>query len=96
MQKNNQPVLIGTASIESSEYLSKALNKEKISHNVLNAKQHERESMIIENAGIAGGVTIATNMAGRGTDIVLVGKMRAGSLELDQENKKVLKMAAYM
>ena len=59
-KKNNQPVLIGTASIESSEYLSKALNKERISHNVLNAKQHERESMIIENAGVAGGVTIAT------------------------------------
>jgi len=89
-KKNNQPVLIGTASIESSEYLSKALNKEKISHNVLNAKQHERESMIIENAGIAGGVTIATNMAGRGTDIVLGGKNEAGSLNWHQENKKVL------
>ena len=73
-KKNSQPVLIGTASIESSEYLSKALNKEKISHNVLNAKQHERESLIIENAGSAGSVTIATNMAGRGTDIVLGGK----------------------
>ena len=89
-KKNNQPVLIGTASIESSEYLSKALNKEKISHNVLNAKQHERESMIIENAGVAGGVTIATNMAGRGTDIVLGGKNEAGSLNWHQENKKVL------
>ena len=89
-KKNNQPVLIGTASIESSEYLSKALNKEKISHNVLNAKQHERESMIIENAGVAGGVTIATNMAGRGTDIVLGGKNEAGSLNWGQENKKVL------
>ena len=73
-KKNSQPILIGTASIESSEYLSKALNKEKISHNVLNAKQHERESLIIENAGSAGSVTIATNMAGRGTDIVLGGK----------------------
>ena len=73
-KKNGQPILIGTASIESSEYLSKALNKEKISHDVLNAKQHERESLIIENAGAAGSVTIATNMAGRGTDIVLGGK----------------------
>ena len=73
-QKNKQPVLIGTASIESSEYLSKALKKENISHNVLNAKQHERESMIIENAGSLNSVTIATNMAGRGTDIVLGGK----------------------
>ena len=73
-KKNSQPVLIGTASIETSEYLSKALNKEKISHNVLNAKQHERESLIIENAGSTGSVTIATNMAGRGTDIVLGGK----------------------
>ena len=72
--ERNQPVLIGTASIESSEYLSKSLHKSGIKHNVLNAKQHEKESLIIENAGSLGSVTIATNMAGRGTDIVLGGK----------------------
>ena len=89
-KKNNQPVLIGTASIESSEYLSKALDREKISHNVLNAKQHEKESMIIENAGILGGVTIATNMAGRGTDIVLGGKQGDNITEWENLNKKVI------
>ncbi len=72
--QRNQPVLIGTASIESSEYLSKSLHKYGINHSVLNAKQHEKESLIIENAGSPGSVTIATNMAGRGTDIVLGGK----------------------
>jgi preprotein translocase subunit SecA len=70
-----QPVLVGTASIEVSEHLSKLLQKEKIEHNVLNAKQHENEAHIIENAGRPGAVTIATNMAGRGTDIVLGGKL---------------------
>ena len=89
-KKNNQPVLIGTASIESSEYLSKQLNREKISHNVLNAKQHEKESMIIENAGILGGVTIATNMAGRGTDIVLGGKQGDNITEWENLNKTVI------
>ena len=72
--QRNQPVLIGTASIESSEYLSKSLHNYGINHSVLNAKQHEKESLIIENAGSPGSVTIATNMAGRGTDIVLGGK----------------------
>ncbi|MBH32455.1 MAG: preprotein translocase subunit SecA [Gammaproteobacteria bacterium] len=72
--QNNRPVLVGTASIESSEYLSKVLNKEKIAHEILNAKFHEKESMIIENAGEPSAVTIATNMAGRGTDIALGGK----------------------
>ena len=90
-QKKNQPVLIGTASIESSEYLSKALNKEKIGHNVLNAKQHERESMVIEDAGIPGGVTIATNMAGRGTDIVLGGKVKDKDPNWKALNEEVLK-----
>ena len=90
-QKKNQPVLIGTASIESSEYLSKALNKEKIGHNVLNAKQHERESMVIEDAGIPGGVTIATNMAGRGTDIVLGGKVKDKEPNWKELNEEVLK-----
>ena len=68
------PVLVGTASIETSEILSKFLNKEKIQHNVLNAKYHEKEAEIIAEAGRPGTVTIATNMAGRGTDIVLGGR----------------------
>ncbi len=75
-----QPVLVGTASIESSEILSAELNKRNIAHSVLNAKQHEREADIIADAGRPGVVTIATNMAGRGTDIVL-----GGSLEADLE-----------
>jgi len=72
-----RPVLVGTASIEVSEYLSSLLKKDKITHEVLNAKQHEREANIIENAGHPGAVTIATNMAGRGTDIVLGGNLKA-------------------
>ena len=72
-----QPVLVGTASIESSELISELLNKEKIEHEVLNAKQHEREAHIVEHAGAPGAVTIATNMAGRGTDIVLGGSLEA-------------------
>lgn len=68
-----QPVLVGTVSIEKSEYLSKLLVKEKIPHNVLNARYHEKEAHIIAQAGRPGGVTIATNMAGRGTDIMLGG-----------------------
>lgn len=71
--ESGQPLLIGTSSIEYSEKLSKLLQKEKIKHEVLNAKQHEKESFIIENAGRFGAVTIATNMAGRGTDIILGG-----------------------
>lgn len=70
-----QPLLVGTTSIEVSEFLSKLLAKEKIPHNVLNAKQHEREAHIIAQAGRPGAVTIATNMAGRGTDIVLGGNL---------------------
>ena len=89
-RKNEQPVLIGTASIDSSEYLSQELRKNKIPHHVLNAKQHEKESMIIENAGILGSVTIATNMAGRGTDIVLGGKIEVETEEWKQLNKKVI------
>ena len=72
-----QPVLVGTASIENSEQLSALLKKEKIPHEVLNAKQHEREAHIIAQAGRPGTVTIATNMAGRGTDIVLGGSLEA-------------------
>ena len=75
--EKGQPVLVGTASIETSELLSSLLNKKNIKHEVLNAKQHEREAHIIENAGRAGAVTIATNMAGRGTDIVLGGSLDA-------------------
>ena len=75
--KRKQPVLVGTASIEVSEHISKLLKKDKIEHNVLNAKQHENEAHIIEHAGRPAGVTIATNMAGRGTDIVLGGNLEA-------------------
>lgn len=76
-QANGQPVLVGTASIEVSEYLSKLLDKENIKHRVLNAKFHEKEAEIIAQAGRPGTVTIATNMAGRGTDIVLGGNYEA-------------------
>ena len=71
IHKTGQPILVGTASIESSERLSDLLNKRGIKHELLNAKNHEREAHIIENAGQKGAVTIATNMAGRGTDIKL-------------------------
>jgi preprotein translocase subunit SecA len=74
---NGQPVLVGTASIESSEILSKELEKGGVKHSILNAKQHEREADIIADAGRPGVVTIATNMAGRGTDIVLGGNLEA-------------------
>ena len=72
-----QPVLVGTASIESSELLSGLLDKEGIKHNVLNAKQHEREAHVVAQAGWPGAITIATNMAGRGTDIQLGGNFEA-------------------
>ncbi|MDB6046927.1 MAG: secA [Gammaproteobacteria bacterium] len=75
--ERQQPVLVGTTSIETSEFLSGLLGTEKIPHEVLNAKQHEREAQIVAQAGRPGGVTIATNMAGRGTDIVLGGKLEA-------------------
>ncbi len=78
-----QPTLVGTASVEVSEYLSTLLNKQKISHNVLNAKMHEKEAGIIAEAGQPGAVTIATNMAGRGTDIVLGGNVEAEIAQLD-------------
>lgn len=71
--ENKQPILIGTVSIEKSELLASLLKKEGISHNVLNAKQHDREAEIVQNAGKPGAITVATNMAGRGTDIVLGG-----------------------
>ena len=74
-QKMQQPVLVGTSSIESSENISSLLKKNNIKHEVLNAKQHQREAEIIANAGAPSSVTIATNMAGRGTDIVLGGRL---------------------
>ena len=74
-QKMQQPVLVGTSSIESSESVSLLLKKDNIRHEVLNAKRHQREAEIIANAGAPGSVTIATNMAGRGTDIVLGGRL---------------------
>ena len=78
--KAGQPILVGTASIESSELLSKELTRRGIGHNVLNAKQHEREADIVADAGRPAAVTIATNMAGRGTDIVLGGNLEADLL----------------
>ncbi len=80
-----QPVLVGTTSIENSELLSDILTKQGIKHEVLNAKQHEREAHIIEQAGQPNAVTIATNMAGRGTDIVLGGNLEAELHALDAE-----------
>ncbi len=85
-----QPVLVGTTSVETSEYLSGLLDKVKIKHQILNAKQHEREAKIIADAGMPGTVTIATNMAGRGTDIVLGGNLEVHLKELegDQEDQR--------
>lgn len=81
--EKKQPVLVGTVTIEKSELLSAALKKEGIPHNVLNAKHHEKEAEIVEQAGQAGAVTIATNMAGRGTDIKLgEGVAAAGGLKI--------------
>jgi len=84
-QKKGQPVLVGTASIETSEVLSGLLTNMNVKHEVLNAKQHEREAHIIENAGRPGSLTIATNMAGRGTDIVLGGSLDAVLRDLGDE-----------
>jgi preprotein translocase subunit SecA len=81
-RERGQPVLVGTASIEVSELVSALLKKAGITHEVLNAKQHEREAHIVEQAGSPGAVTIATNMAGRGTDIVLGGSLDAALAEL--------------
>ena len=89
-----QPVLVGTGSIESSEHLSQLLNREKLPHQVLNAKQHAREAEIVAQAGRPGMITIATNMAGRGTDIVLGGNVEkqcefiAADANLDDEEKQ--------
>ncbi len=83
MKESGQPILIGTASIEMSEVLSSLFEKEGIKHSVLNAKQHEREANIIADAGRPGAITIATNMAGRGTDIVLGGNLESELEALD-------------
>jgi preprotein translocase subunit SecA len=83
--KRAQPVLVGTTSIENSELISSLLTQQGIAHEVLNAKQHEREAHIIEQAGMPGQVTIATNMAGRGTDIVLGGNLTAELALLGEE-----------
>jgi len=87
--KRGQPVLVGTTSIEVSELLSEQLRKAKVAHEVLNAKQHEREAHIVAQAGAPGQVTIATNMAGRGTDIVLGGSLEAALSALPAEATEV-------
>ena len=89
--KKSQPVLVGTTSIENSEFISNILNKEKLNHQVLNAKQHEKEAHIVTQAGQPGMITIATNMAGRGTDIVLGGNIEPEIEKLDKvkQNKKI-------
>ncbi|MCL4761962.1 MAG: SEC-C domain-containing protein, partial [Burkholderiales bacterium] len=83
--ERGQPVLVGTTSIENSELLSKILEKEGLPHQVLNAKQHAREAEIVAQAGRAGVITIATNMAGRGTDIVLGGSIEPQILKLRED-----------
>jgi preprotein translocase subunit SecA len=92
--KELRPVLVGTASIEMSEMVSKALTKADVPHNVLNAKQHEREASIIAEAGRPGAVTIATNMAGRGTDIGLGGKLEVELAALGENATDAEKDAA--
>ena len=90
INKKSAPILVGTASIESSEELSGRLKREGIRHQVLNAKYHEKEAVIIAEAGRPGAITIATNMAGRGTDIVLGGKKEDDDSEWDEKHKQVL------
>ncbi len=94
-----QPVLVGTTSIEANELLSAELKKAGLPHNVLNAKQHEREAEVIAQAGMTGGITIATNMAGRGTDIVLGGGIQneLDAITLDEtlsDSEKASRIAA--
>jgi preprotein translocase subunit SecA len=90
INKTQQPILVGTTSVESSESISKILKSRKINHSVLNAKYHQKEAEIIENAGALNSITIATNMAGRGTDIVLGGKKNDKNIdEWEKNNQKV-------
>ena len=91
LRKKSSPILVGTVSVESSEEVSVYLNSKKIPHQILNAKHHEKEAEVIANAGKPGMVTIATNMAGRGTDIVLGGKKEDQSdIEWKENNKVVI------
>ena len=91
LRKNSSPVLIGTTSIEQSETISELLRKKSIPHNVLNAKFHEKEATIISEAGKPGAVTVATNMAGRGTDIVLGGSLNdSEEWKKDEKNMRML------
>ena len=96
--KRGQPVLVGTTSIENSELVSHLLNQQGIPHNVLNAKEHQREALIVAQAGKVGAITVATNMAGRGTDIVLGGnvKHQADAIRADEnlsEEEKAARIA---
>ena len=90
LRKNSAPILVGTVSVESSEEVSEFLKAKKIPHQILNAKHHEKEAEIIANAGKPGMVTIATNMAGRGTDIVLGGKKEDQSEEDWVKNNEIV------
>ena len=90
-----QPTLVGTTSIETSQYLSQLLESKSIPHEVLNAKQHEREAQIIANAGRPSAVTIATNMAGRGTDIVLGGNLESEIAQLDDASDDDIAPVSY-
>ena len=90
IHEKDAPILVGTASIESSEKLSNRLKKEGIRHQVLNAKFHEKEAVIIAEAGRPGAITIATNMAGRGTDIVLGGKQEENDKEWEEKHNRVI------
>ncbi|MDA0679089.1 MAG: preprotein translocase subunit SecA [Proteobacteria bacterium] len=95
-RERGQPALVGTTSIETSELLSAELTKKKISHEVLNAKQHEREANIVQQAGRPGAITIATNMAGRGTDIVLGGNLDAEIAQAGADADEVAIRAAWL
>ena len=90
-QQRGQPVLVGTASVDTSEYLSNLLKKANIKHAVLNAKQHEKEANIVAQAGQPGTITIATNMAGRGTDIVLGGNLKFELEGLDNPDEETIR-----